>query len=73
MNDNFKSTLEKRLKQLYGAVKNQRPDLYDRVVQVAHLATVEFGGADELKRAAFVEAAVMGLVADAAGITREVT
>ena len=55
-------------KALYLAVKQQRPELYRRVVEVAHLSMPEFGGDDPVKRAAGVENAVMSLVAEAAGI-----
>ena len=62
--------LERRRAALYAAVKNARPDLYERAVQVVHLALIDFGGVDENKRAALVEAAVMSLVAEAAEIAR---
>ena len=60
--------LERHRKALYLAVKNNRPDLYERVVQVGHLALPDFGGRDDNKRAATVEHSVMALVAEAAGI-----
>lgn len=68
MTPDMKERIEKRRKALYLAVKQQRPDLYEGAVQVGHMATVDFGGSDELKRAAAVENAAMSLAAQAAGI-----
>jgi hypothetical protein len=68
MDEQLKRKLEERRKALYIAVRNQRPDLYRKAVEVGHLALTNFGGTDENKRAAIVEAAVMSLVADAAEI-----
>ena len=68
MTPDMKERLEKRRKALYAAVKNNRPDLYERAVQIGHMAMADFGGHDENKRAAVVEGAAMSLVAEAAGI-----
>lgn len=57
--------IRKRREALYLAVKQQHPDLYRRAVEVAHLSMIEFGGHDEIKRAAGVENAVMSLLAEA--------
>jgi hypothetical protein len=57
---NLQRRLEERRQALYLAVKQQRPELYRRAVEVAHLSMVEFGGRDEVKRSASVENAIMG-------------
>jgi len=53
---------------LYIAVRKARPALYDRAIEIGHMAMSEFGGNDELERSARVEKAVMALVARAAKI-----
>lgn len=68
MTPDMKERIEKRRKALYLAVKQQRPDLYEGAVHVGHMAMVDFGGKDEVKRAAAVENAAMSLAAQAAGI-----
>ena len=68
MSPQVQERLEYLRKQLYANVRNHRPDLYRRAVEISHLATIAFGGADEQRRAARMETAVMGLVAEAAGI-----
>ena len=60
--------MEERRKALYALVRTNAPELYERAVQVGHMATPEFGGHDPLKRAANVEAAAMSLVAEALGL-----
>jgi hypothetical protein len=64
----FQERMERRRKALYQAVKAERPDLYQRAVEVGHMALADFGGRDEAKRAAAVEAAAMSLAAEAAGL-----
>lgn len=61
----MKAKMEERRKALYAQVRNVAPELYERAVQIGHLAMPEFGGHDVLKRAATVEAAAMSLVAEA--------
>ena len=68
MTPDMQERIRKRREALYLAVKQQRPDLYRKAVEVAHLSMPEFGGNDPVKRAAGVENAVMSLVAEAAGI-----
>lgn len=68
MDANIKEKIEQNRKATYAAVRNADPDLYRRVVEIGHLATIEFGGADELTRAVAVESAAMGLVAQALGL-----
>lgn len=63
-----KERIERRRVQLYAAVKNNRPDLYTKAIEIGHLATVAFSGADETRRAAIVEIAAMELAARAAEI-----
>lgn len=70
MTPDMKERLEKRRKALYLAVKQQRPELYEGAVKVGHMAMVDFGGSDEVKRAAAVECAAMSLAAEAAGDRR---
>lgn len=69
MND-LKERIERRRKELYRAVKAQRPDLYESAVAVGHMALPIFHkpGADENDIAAEVEACAMQLAAKAAGI-----
>jgi hypothetical protein len=64
----LREKMRKRREALYAAVRAQRPDLYESAVKVGHMAMIDFGGADETKRAAGVEHAVMSLLAEAAGI-----
>jgi len=71
MESNMKEKMERRRKAVYNAVRSANPDLYCRAVEVAHIATIEFGGRDETKRAAIVESCIMELLADATGITVE--
>lgn len=66
--EQLKRKLEEHRKALYAAVKQDRPDLYRRCVEVGHLAMPEFGGPDPVRRAASVEAAAMLLVAEALGL-----
>ena len=68
MTDEQLRKLEERRKALYAAVRNNAPELYERAVQIGHLALPEFGGHDPNKRAACVEAAAMSLVAEALGL-----
>ena len=68
MDEQMKERLARRQKELYRAVRANRPDLYEKAVQIGHLAMLDFGGHDENKRAATVEHAVMSLVADLEGI-----
>lgn len=68
MTPEMKEKIKKRRDAVYLAVKQQRGDLYRQAVNIGHLAMIDFGGSDENKRAAEVEAAVMSLVAEAAGI-----
>ena len=71
MTPDMKEKMERRRKAVYNAVRAANPDLYCRAVEVAHMATVEFGGKDETRRAAIVEACIMELLIDAAGIEVE--
>lgn len=64
----FQERLEKHRKTLYLAVRNNRPDLYRRAVEIGHLAMPEFGGDDPLKRSVVVESAAMSLIAEALGL-----
>lgn len=68
MTPDMKERIEKRRKALYLAVKQEQPELYRKAVEIAHLAMIEFGGHDEVKRAAAVETAIIGLLADATGV-----
>lgn len=68
MDANLQRKLEERRKALYLAVKNHSPSLYEAAVRVGHMAMADFGGKDEVKRAATVEACAMDLIARAAGI-----
>ena len=63
----LKDRIERRRQALYLAVKNARPDLYRKAVEVGHLGLSSFIR-DENKRAAEIEAAVMWLIAEAAEI-----
>jgi hypothetical protein len=60
--------LKERREQLYATVRNYSPELYERAVQIGHLALPEFGGQNPEKRAATVEAAAMSLIAEAVGL-----
>ena len=68
MDEQMRERLVLRQKELYRVVRANRPGLYERAVQIGHLAMVDFGGRDENKRAAGVEHAVMSLVAELEGI-----
>ena len=68
MTPEMQERIDKRRKALYLAVKQQEPELYRKAVEVAHLAMIDFGGADEVKRAAAVENAIISLIADARGV-----
>ena len=66
----MKEKIERRRKELYRAVKAQRPDLYESAVAVGHMARPMFhpNGTDEDAIAAEVECCAMQLAAKAAGI-----
>jgi hypothetical protein len=70
VNQQLKEKIEKRRKELYRAVKAQRPDLYESAVHVGSMARPIFhpSGTDEQAIAAEVEACAMQLAARAAGI-----
>jgi len=65
MNHNTQERMERRRKAVYNALKSAHPGLYRRAVEVAHMALIEFGGRDETKRAAIVEACIMELLLEA--------
>lgn len=70
MNPDMKAKIEKRRKEIYRAMKAQRPGLYESAVYVGHMALREFHppGTSEQAIAAEVEACAMQLAATAAGI-----
>jgi hypothetical protein len=65
--DQFRAKVEARRKATYRAVKAMEPALYERAVEIGHLALSAFER-DENKRAANVESAVMDLIAALRGI-----
>ena len=67
MSPDMKEKIERGRKALYLAVKNNRPDLYQRAVQIASVAQIN--GNLKLDLAAEIESACMDLAAVAAGIT----
>lgn len=68
MSPEMSTRIEERRKAFYLAVKNHSPKLYEAAVRVGHMAMQDFGGTDEVKRAATVEACAMDLIVQAAGI-----
>lgn len=60
--------LEQHRRAIYSAVRNANPDVYDRCIQIGHLADPLFTGNDVTKRCAAVEAAVMILAAELLGV-----
>ena len=68
MSPNRLELLERRRKAVYDAVRAANPELYWRAVEIGHLALIDFGGNDETRRAATVEASVMSLLATALNI-----
>jgi hypothetical protein len=62
--EQLQAKAEARTKATYRAVRAAEPRLYERAVEIGHLAMISFGGEDENRRAAGVEAAVMSLIAE---------
>lgn len=60
--DELREKIQRRRAETYLWVKNYRPELYEKAVRIGHMAMIDFGGSDEIKRAAEVEAAVMDLI-----------
>lgn len=61
MSADFEKRKKDRLRVAYETVKNLRPDLYTRAVELGHIPRFE---PDVVKAAAKVEAAVMELIAE---------
>lgn len=67
MTPEMKQRIEERRKALYRAVREEEPEAYRKAVEIGHLGLSVFI-ADENKRAAEIECAVMGLIAEIKGI-----
>lgn len=67
MNNSAEERIKKHRELLYRAVKAHSPDLYRRAVEIGHLGLSGFI-ADENRRAAEIEAAVIYLIADIKGV-----